>query len=272
MKNIGLILILVGFSGVFLTSCKSEFEKIRSSGDADSIMKKAFDYYEQEEWSKAQSLFELAIGVYKGRVEAEKAYFYYAYTHYHQGKYILGAYYFRTFSSTFPNSEYREESDFMESFANYQLSPNYRLDQTYTEKAINGLQLFVNTYPTSERVTTANQLIDEMRSKLEKKAYGEAELYYDLRQYQSATQSYENLLKDFPDTKQVELVKYMMIKSYYDLAENSIFTKQEERYRSALKSSTDFIEKFPESTRLKDVISIQTDSNNKLKEIQNVGY
>ena len=272
MKKLSLIFIWLGISLMFLASCKSEYEKIRSSGDADLIMERAFKYYENEEWSKAQSLFELAIGVYKGRVEAEKAYFYYAYTHYHQAKYILGAYYFRTFSNTFPNSQYREESDYMEAYSNYQLSPNFRLDQTYSEKAIDGFQLFVNTYPTSERVKSANQLIDEMRTKLERKAFGEAELYYNLRQYQSATQSYENLLKDFPDSPRAEQVKFMIIKSYFELAENSIFLKQEERYRSAYKSAMAFVEKFPESPRLEEVARIQDKSNNKLKEIRNVRY
>ena len=65
---------------------------------------------------------------------------------------------FKNFSNTFPNSEYREESDFMTAYSNYQLSPTFRLDQTYTIKAIEGFQLFANTYPDSKRVEECNRL------------------------------------------------------------------------------------------------------------------
>ena len=64
--------ILAAFTCVFallLTGCKSEFEKIRASGDTDLIYKKAFELYEQEEYLRAQTLFELIIPAYRGRPE-----------------------------------------------------------------------------------------------------------------------------------------------------------------------------------------------------------
>ena len=272
MKNKVLAIIVMAFLGVCQFACKSEYEKIRSSGDSELLLKKAFEYYEKEEWLKAQNLFELVIGAYKGRVEAEKAYFYYAYTHYHLGRYITAAYYFKNFANTFPNSQYREETDFMEGYSNFQLSPSFRLDQTYTEKAIEVFQLFVNTYPTSPRVEKCNNLIDEMRAKLEKKAYNEALLYFNLRQYQSANQSFENLLKDFPESPHSEEVRYLITKASYNLAENSIYEKQSERYEVALKNSTDFLTRYPKSSRSKEVKSIKDNSNKNIKRIANVRY
>lgn len=191
------------FGSLLMTmACKSEFEKLRATGDPETLYEKAFEFYEAEDYLKSQTLFELVISNLRGKVEAEKVYYYYAYTHYKLNKFVLASYYFKNFSNTFPNSEFREESDFMSAYSNYRLSPTYRLDQTYTLKAIDGFQLFANTYPNSERVSECNDLIDEMRKKLEVKAYSEAELYFNLQQYQSATHSFENLLKDFPDTKQ----------------------------------------------------------------------
>ena len=58
--------------------CKSEFEKIRASGDTDRIYTKAFEYYEQEEYLRAQTLLELIIPAYRGKPELEKIYFAYA--------------------------------------------------------------------------------------------------------------------------------------------------------------------------------------------------
>ena len=264
------LIFAVGF--LFLTSCKSEFEKIRATGDVEQIMAKAFEYYDEKEYNKAQNLFELIINNLRGRVEAEKVYFYYSYTHYHLNRYILASYYFQNFTTTFPNSTYREEADFMVAFSNYQLSPSYRLDQSYSAKAITQFQLFVNTYPTSNRVEQCNKLIDEMRRKMEKKAFAEGELYFNLSQYQAATQSFENLLKDYPESPDAERVRYLIMKANFLLAQNSIFTKQEERYQTTIKYYEKFVEKYPQSKYRKDAESIFKTSSKKIKQLENDRY
>ena len=269
MKSIRIFIIFIGFIGLFFTSCKSDFEKIRTSGDVDTIYKKAFEFYEQGEYLKSQSLFELVINNLRGKVEAEKVYFYYANTHFHLRRYVLASYYFKNFTTTFPNSSYREEADFMTGFSNYQLSPSHRLDQTYSLKAIDQFQLFVNTYPSSEKVKQCNQLIDEMRRKMEQKAYAEGQLYFDLRQYQASTQSFENLLREFPETPNAENVRYMMIRANYLLASNSVYTKQEERYKDTMKYYEIFTDKYPKSKFDKELVNIYKNSTQKLKDLEN---
>lgn len=266
MKNSLIFTLCFGLLLSF-TTCKSGFEKIRGSSDTDLIYKKAFEYYENGDYLKAQTLFELIIGGLRGKVEAEKVYFYYAYTHYHLKKYISSAYYFQNFANTFPNSEFREEADYMTGFSHYELSPSYRLDQTYTQKAIDAFQLFVNTYPTSERVEKCNTLIDRMRKKLETKAYAEGQLYFDLRQYQASTTSFANMLRDFPETTNAEKIRYMMAKSYHLLAENSIYEKRAERYEEALKYAEIFLEKYPESGYKGDVNDIASTARSQIKKL-----
>ena len=248
-----------------LSSCKSEFEKLRATADAETLHTKAFEYYERKDYLKAQMLFELIINNLRGKVQAEKVYFYYANTHYYLRKYLMASYYYKNFATTFPNSVYREEADFMSAYSNYELSPKFRLDQTYTEKAIDEFQLFANTYPRSERVEQCNRLIDEMRAKLERKAVAEAVLYYDLKQYQSAVHTFENVLKDYPDTKDAERIRYLMIKAWFALAENSIYEKQAERYEETMKYSGAFISRYPESRYIKEVKIINKNSYNKIK-------
>ncbi|MFQ5448328.1 MAG: outer membrane protein assembly factor BamD [Saprospiraceae bacterium] len=263
-----LILVVV----LFASACKSEFEKVRASGDTDLIYKKAFEYYEQEEYLRAQALFELIIPAYRGRPELEKVYFTYAYTYYKLSRFVMANYYFKNFSSTFPTSNLREEADFMAAFSNYQMSPTYRLDQTYTNKAIDEFQIFVNTYPNSERVKECNRLIDEMRLKLEKKAFEEGILYYNLRQYQAATVTFNNLLKDFPETNNAERVRFFIAKAGYQLAANSIFEKQEERYKNTVGYAKDYLEKFSDSDNSKEIQSIYDNSVKKLKSLTNGRY
>ncbi len=257
---------------LLLGGCKSEFEKIRASGDTQLIHKKAFELYEQEEYLRAQTLFELIIPAYRGRPELEKIYFTYAYTYYYLNKYVLANYYFKTFATTFPTSTFKEEAEFMVAYSSYQLSPSFRLDQTYSGKAIEEFETFVNNYPQSERVKECNRLIDELRLKLEHKTFVEGQLYYDLRQYQAAIAVFENLLKDFPETNNAEQIRYLIAKSSYDLASNSVFTKQEERYKQAVGYAKDYLSKFSDNKNTSEVQSIYNNSVKKLKSLTNGRY
>lgn len=253
---------------VLLASCKSKFEKIRTSNDGELILKKAFEYYDEKEYFKAQTLFELVLNQVKGRQESEKAYFEYAYCHYYLKEYILAAYYFKNFSNTFTSSPQREEAAFMSAFSNYQLSPNYKLEQGNTVKAIEEFQTFTNLFPESKRVDECNKLIDECRRKLEEKAFAEGQLYFNLRQYQSATISFDNLLKEYPESPDAERVRYLIAKSGHLLAENSVLEKKEERYADSIRRCEDFLAKYPSGKYSKEIKQIKKDSEKELSEVK----
>lgn len=253
-------------------SCRSEFEKIRTNPNPEFLQKKAFEYYEAADYQKAQTLFELIINGLRGKADAEKVYFAYAYTHYYQEKYVLASYYFKNFVSTYGNSAYKEEAEFMSAYSHYQLSPIYRLEQSYSEKAIDGFQLFVNTYPKSERVKQANELIDEMRKKMEVKSLAEGQLYYDIKQYQAATRVFENVLKDYPDSKDAEKVRYLIVKAHYLLAENSVYEKQKERLNETVKKADAFMDRYAESEYTSEIKKFKENSNKSLKKFENVRH
>lgn len=257
---------------IVLGACKSEFEKIRTNPDPEFLYKKAFEYYEQEEYNKAQTIYELIINGLRGKAEAEKVYFYYAYTHFHQEKYVLASYYFKNFVTTYGNSPLKEEAEYMSAYSYYKLSPIFRLEQSASTQAIDGFQLFINTYPNSERVAEANTLIDELRAKLERKEFSIGQLYYDTKQYQSATRVFENMLKDYPDTENHEAIRHLIVKSAYLLAENSVYEKQKERYKEVLENAEDFLNKYPSSKRSKEVKNFITDAQNGMKKFDNVRY
>jgi outer membrane protein assembly factor BamD len=255
-----------------LLGCKSEFETVRTSGDAELILKKAYEYYEEEEYQRAQTLMELVNSVYRGRAEGEDLAFKTAYTHYYLKNYITSSYYFKNFAQTFSTSGMRQEADFMSAYSNYLLSPKFRLDQSYTNAAIQELQLFTNTYPNSERVAQCNELIDELRAKLEKKAFEEGVLYFNLRQYTASTQVFENLLKDFPETKNTAEIRLMIIRSAYLLAENSVLQRQTERYQKALDLSSEFVQRFSDSEFLEEVQKMKDDSEKNINKLKDVRY
>ncbi len=256
---------IVCFLFISFISCKSSFEKIRTSADPALILKAADKYYETKSYIKAQTLYEQILTSFRGQKEAEEIYFKYAYTHYYLNQFDLASHLFKTFANTFINSSKKEEADFMSVNSLYRTSPGYRLDQSNTEKAIEGFQLFVNSYPNSTRVAECNRLIDECRSKLEFKAIEAGKLYFDMNNYQSCVTSLKNVLNDFPETKNGREIRYLICKSAYLLAEHSIFEKQKERYLEARQYIEDYISKYPTGKQTSELKDYQRKINHKLK-------
>ncbi|MDX1477618.1 MAG: outer membrane protein assembly factor BamD [Saprospiraceae bacterium] len=266
MKIRQLRFVVVGLIFTVLAgACRSEFERARLSNDPQAILKKGYEYYDEEEYLKAQNLFELVINQFRGTAEAERLFFHYAYTHYHLRQYRLAAHYFRNFSATFAYSDLREEADYMSAYSSYKLSPIFRLDQSDTEEAIQGFQEFINAYPDSDRRELCNALIIEMRAKLERKAYDSGLLYFDMKQYQAAIQTFENMLQDFPDTHRAERVRFLILESAYLYATNSIFDRRKERYDLTLEKYNDFIRRFPDSESTPKAQAIYADTMEQLK-------
>src|SRR6056297_3900358 len=267
--RVSLQYILFLFLFFSLAACKSNFERVRTSGNSQVMYAAGMQYYEEGEYLKAQTLFEQIVSAYKGKTEAEELYFKYAYTYYHLGQYILASYYFKNFSTTFGTSPLREEAMFMSAYSNYLLSPNFRLDQTYSQQAIDELQTFVNTYPNSEKVGECNNLIDEMRKKLEKKAIARADLYHDMSRYQAAVQSYEIVLQDYPETQAAEKIRYHMTEAQYKLAKKSIYSKRRERYANTLELADQFLKRYSDSEYADEVKKFKSDSSEQIKSLLN---
>lgn len=265
-------LLLLFLVGLVTLGCRSEFETIRTSGDPEAILKQADAYYAGKEYQRAQTLYELSIAPFRGKAEAEEIAYRYAYTYYYTKQYVLGSYYFKNFATTYGGSPLREEADFMSAYSNYQLSPIYRLDQSYSIKAIEGFEEFANRYPESERVSEANLLIDEMRAKMELKDFESAKLYMDLRRFESAQQSFENVLKDYPETNRAEEIRYLMAKSQYQYADLSFVARQYERFQKAIELIESFNARYPDSDRVDELTAYLTKSQTELKKLENVRY
>jgi len=257
---------------VVLFGCRSEFETIRTSTDPELILAKANDYYDAGEYQRAQTLYELVIAPYRGRAEAEQIAYRYAYTYYYTEQYVLASYYFKNFATTYGGSPLRQEADFMAAYSNYELSPTYRLDQSYSVKAIEGFEEFANRYPNSERVSEANRLIDEMRAKMELKDFESAKLYMDIERYESALVSFENVLKEYPETQRAEEIRYLMTKLEYEYANRSFRQRKPERLEVTIEFANNFLDRYPESQYTEEVATILEKSQKELKDLENVRH
>jgi outer membrane protein assembly factor BamD len=252
-----LIVLLIAAAG-----CKSKFEKLKASNDNAKKYQAAIALYNKKDYNKALQLFETLVQRYRGQAQAEDLYYYYAYTNYRLKDYTSASYHFKQFSDTYPSSQRAEECNFMSAYCYYLDSPVYSLDQENTTKAIDKLQLFINLYPKSERVAEASKLIQNLRDKLERKAYENAKLYLTIGDYQAAVIDFGNVLRDYPDTKYAEEMEFLTIKAQYEYAQHSDVTKQENRFNTAINFKKQFAEKYPASKYMADAVVYEKDSQN----------
>ena len=253
-RQIGKVLLGAWFV-VLLSSC-SPFSKLQKTGTDDQKYKEAVQYYKKSDWYRAGLLFEELIPVLKGSTESEMAQFYYAYTQYRQQQYLLSATLFKKFYETFARSDYAQEAMYMYAFSLYKDTPAFNLDQSNTLTATSALQDFINAYPDSQYKEQCTKMILDLRKKLERKAYEKAKLYYktsgfNIASYKSSVISIDNFQKEFPDSEYNEELAFLKVDAEFSLAQNSLETKQKERYEAAMKYHQAFVDKYPNSRFLK---------------------
>jgi outer membrane protein assembly factor BamD len=258
------------FSIMLVFAGCSKYQRILKSNDFEKKFEVAKAYYDNGKYQKAFPLFEELITVFRGTSKAEDVYYYYAYSNYKLGDFMLAGYHFDNFVRTFPRSDRAEDAQFMNAKCYFLDSSEPSLDQTSTKKAIDELQLFINKYPESPKVDECNDLMDRLRFKLETKAYNGAKLYYRLGEYKAAIFALRNTLAEFPDTRHREEISFMIVRSSYLLADNSIDEKKVERFEEALRECDEFIERYPRASDVKNAESIIEDSKKELEKIKNL--
>jgi len=260
--------ILILFLGVLLLDSCSNLTKVLRNPDIDFKYKAAVDYYDNEDYYRAGLVFEDLLPNMIGRKEAEFVQFYYAYCHYHQKQYDLAAYYFKQFYDTYRRSEFAEEALYMFAYANYESTPDFNLDQSNTNTAIEAMQDFLNIYPQSTYADQGAMVIDELREKLEMKAYTVAKQYHKLRRYKAAVIAYENFQRDYPDSDLKEEVSFLKVEAQYELSKMSIQSLKQERYEKAVEYYYYLLDRFPQSDYINQA---QTIFNSTQKELEDLG-
>ena len=243
-KFIIIVLIAVG-----LSSC-SEYQKALKSEDAAVKLEAATKQYESGKYSKAIRLFEQIAPSYRGKPNAEKMFYMFAQSYYKTKQYYLSGYQFESFAAGYPKSDKIEEASYLGAKSYSMLSPVFSLDQTDTDKAIEKLQSFIDTYPNSQYLAETNVSVKALREKLEKKAYLNAYGYNKISDYKSAIVALDNFIIDYPGTPFKEKALYYKLDSAYQLAINSITTKMEDRLAVAKTAYSNLI-KFNANTEYK---------------------
>lgn len=249
---------------VFCVSSCGEYSKLLKSTDNEAKYTKALEMYESRDYDRALQLFDLLQPALRGTKRGEEIAYKTAYCYYNLKDYDVAAYYFKRFALNYPFSKDAEEALFMNAYCSYIDSPSSSLDQTTTREAISEFQFFIDTYPQSDRVDDANAYIDKLREKMQEKDYNICMMYYNMGDYMAAITSFENLLKDYPETKHREEILRNMVLVYYDYAENSVEEKKVERYEASIERFNTLQYLYPESKYLKELEGVQAKARNKL--------
>ncbi|UPS43386.1 outer membrane protein assembly factor BamD [Prevotella sp. E15-22] len=252
------LIIIVSFALV-LTGCASEFNRVFKSSDLDYRYEYAKQCFAQGQFSRAEILLQDLITTKKGTDEAEESLYMLAMSQFMNADYESAAATFRKYFQSYPRGIYAERAMYYVGQSLYQSAPEPRLDQTPTIGAINAYQQFLDYFPNSSLYQNAQDRLFELQDKLVMKELLSAQLYYNLGGYfgniSSSTESNyssciivaQNALKNYPYMRWREEFTALIMKSKFELAENSTEDKKLERYRDAEDECYGFINEFPES-------------------------
>ena len=244
-------LILLSAVLFYLTACTG-YEKVLKSNDFKWKYREAVNYYKSQDYIRAATLFDQIATVFRGTDLADSVYFLQAMSYFHQRDYLLSGHYFRTFAQTYGGSSFVEQADFMSAFCYYLSSPRPELDQSTTVQAIQAFQLFLIKYPGTERKEEVTGYLNELREKLVEKSYLSAKLYYQLSDYKASIVALNNSLLKYPDSEHREEIMFMLVKSSYMLADNSVLTKKKDRFQDTIDEYYSFAAEFPESKYIRE--------------------
>lgn len=267
-KNYFIIALLAAALG--LTSC-GEYNKLLKSTDYDYKYEAAKSYFAKGQYNRAATLLNELIAILKGTDKAEESLYMLGMCYYNEQDYQTAAQSFIQYYQVYPRGTYAELARFHAGKALYLDTPEPRLDQSSTYKAIEELQMFMEYYPQSVKHQEAQQMIFELQDKLVMKEYLSAKLYYNLgnyrgNNYQSCVITAQNALKDYPYTNLREDLSILILRAKYELAVYSVEERKQERYRETVDEYYAFKNEFPESKYLKEAEKIFERSQNALGE------
>jgi outer membrane protein assembly factor BamD len=249
-------LILFFAVAIIFSSC-GEYNSILKSTDRDLKYTYAKKYFEEKKYSRSIALLEELVSYMKGTAQAEESLYLLGQSYYNSKDYLSSTQVFTTYYNSYPRGEYAEPSLYYAAYGMYLDSPDPRLDQTKTYKAIGEFQRYIELYPQSDRAEQAKTYLFELQEKLSYKELLKAQLYLRLgnymgNNYESAVITAREALKDYPYSKYAEDFQMLILRARYELADNSIRDAKPMRYRAVIDEYYNYKNSYPTGKFLKE--------------------
>ena len=269
--------ILIPLLAIALGSC-SKWTAIQNTRDYEYKYEVAKAYYMEGKYSQASVYFAEVLAFMKGTVNAEESLYLAAMSNFMNKDYDAASQYFRKYYQVYPKGLYVEYARYYCGLALYNMTPDPRLDQQSTYEAIKEFQDFLDYYPYTSIKESTLEMIYKLQDKLVEKEYLSAKLYYDLgsytmncayggSNYEACVVTAQNALRDFPfaSADRREELSIMILRSRYNLAEQSVESKRISRYRDCIDEYYSFVNDFPESKYIKEAEKIMQKSTDFVK-------
>jgi outer membrane assembly lipoprotein yfiO len=250
---------------LFLTGCDS-YDKLLKSTNTEKQYAAAMQYYQKGKYTRSKELLERVLPMSRATQRADTVCYYLAKSYFAEGDYSLSGYMYEQLMTNYPRSSFVEEATFQTAYCNYLESPRPALDQTFTEKAIAGFNNFMSAYPKSKRIGEAKLHLKTLYGKILRKEFEAAKLYYNMEMYRAAVSALKYSLEKYPVSPYREEQCYLLVKSNYLFAVNSIESKRRERFQQTVDASLSYISEFPTAKNAKEVL------NYYLRSMEFLGY
>lgn len=249
-------------SGMLLALCLggcSQYTKVQKSMIPEYKYELAKAYFIEGKYTRASELLENVYAFMKGTVNGEESLYMLAMAYYNDGDYISAAQYLQTYCNTYPKGLYTELARYHTVKALFLDTPDPRLDQSSTVRAINEIHIFLEYYPYSDHRYAVQEMLYILQDRLVEKEYRSALLYYDLGNYMGNNYlaciiTAQNALRDYPYTKFREELSFLILKAKYTMARESVKDKMLDRYRDAVDEYYGFRGEFPESEKMREAV------------------
>lgn len=246
MKFSRIILAAVAVA-VAVTACKSQYEALLNSNDADAKYEAAFEYFNGGKYSKAAALFESLSVLTSGTERDDTVQYYWGLSNYRFKDYYTAETNFASFVENYPRSPFASEARYLRLDCLYRSTYRYELDQSPTYKAMNAISEYMQEYPNSVHMETCELMMSDLETRLDTKAFEAARLYYKMEDYIASRVAFRNVLKDDADNIFREDILYYIAMSSYKYAQLSVHQKQKERYMTFVDDYLNFKGEYPDS-------------------------
>lgn len=232
--------------GITLTSC-SQYNQLLKSKDNTKKYTEAVRYYYEKNYKRSITLFESVVNDMSGSEQADTIIFYAGKAHYHMRDYDMSAQMMDLHRKEFIGRAFMEESEYLLGMSYYKMSAPAERDQANTDKALVAFYEYLSRYPESIKAPDIKNIIEELQQKLYYKEFINSSLYYKLGYYPSSVTALRSALKRSPDTPFREEMLYLICKSWYNYARNSIEARKLDRYMKMIDAYYNFLSEYPES-------------------------
>ncbi|MBR6560257.1 MAG: outer membrane protein assembly factor BamD, partial [Alistipes sp.] len=170
-----------------------------------------------------------------------------AHSYFKNYDYQTAATLFDEFRRTYGRSVFIEPAEALFAISLYEMCPSPERDQSTTAAAIIAISEFLSHHPESAQRDYFIEMTHDLTWRMEERSYLNAYTYYKILRYDSAIVAFRNALKKYPDSHRREDIMYYIAMSAYKFADNSVASKQADRFMDMLDSYYSFVMEYPES-------------------------